>query len=158
MKTITYNAGQVIFKQGAFEHTMYDVVSGRVGICVDHQTDREKQIAELGSEEIFGEMGLIEAYPRFATAVALEDHTVLSEIEESELMDYFRDKPEKSFKLLKLLSQRIRETDEKYFDVCRVIYEMSEAEKNNQERSEKLNKELDYFSKEFGNVNTFWLD
>ena len=32
MKTLNYEKGQVIFRQGEFSDTMYDIVSGKVGL------------------------------------------------------------------------------------------------------------------------------
>ena len=68
-----YRKGSVIFKEGAYELSMFSVVSGKVGIFADYKTRDEKVLAELGKGRIFGEMGLIEAKPRSATALALED-------------------------------------------------------------------------------------
>ena len=78
-------------------------------------------------------MGMLEVYPRSATAVAQEDGTVLVEITEDELSDYFRNKPEKLLAIMKLLSQRIRETNEKYIDACRAVYEKDEADRTGSE-------------------------
>ena len=85
-----------------------------------------KEITFGKDQEIFGEMGMIEYYPRSATAVALEE-TVAAEIGESELQNYFKNKPEKLLKLMKLLSRRIRETTQKYYDVSRSVSEHERA-------------------------------
>ena len=71
MKQITFNKDQVIFRENDFATVMYDIVSGKVGIFTGYQTDQEKKIAELEAGTFFGEMGMIEFYPRSATAVAL---------------------------------------------------------------------------------------
>ena len=71
MKEITFGKDQVIFRQGDTATVMYDILSGKVGIYVDYETEKQKQIAVLEAGEIFGEMGMIEYYPRSATAVAL---------------------------------------------------------------------------------------
>ena len=126
MKEITLGKDQVIFRQGDTATVMYDILSGKVGIYVDYETEKQKQIAVLEAGEIFGEMGMIEYYPRSATAVALEE-TVAAEIGESELQNYFKNKPEKLLKLMKLLSRRIRETTQKYYDVSRSVSEHERA-------------------------------
>ena len=94
MKNMTFNCNDVIFKQGDFAETMYDVVSGKVGVYADFQTDKEQLLACFGPGETFGEMGMLEVYPRSATAVALEDGTVIAEIAEPELTEYFQNAPE----------------------------------------------------------------
>jgi CRP-like cAMP-binding protein len=132
MKEITFNKDQVVFRQGDNASVMYDIISGKIGIYSDYQTENEKLLAELGSDAVFGEMGMIEFYPRSATAVALEDGTVLQELDEADLRTYFADKPDKLLKLMQQLSARIRETTQAYVDVCRSVSERrrAESEKN----------------------------
>ena len=97
MKVLTFGHGEIIFRQGTFGKSMFDIVCGKVGIYVDYGTADEKLIAEMGEGEIFGEMGLIEVYPRSATAVALEDGTNVAEITLEEYGEYFEKYPEKIF-------------------------------------------------------------
>ena len=139
MNALVFDRGDIIFKQGSIGKAMYDIGSGKVGIYVDYGTDSEKLIAEMGAGEVFGEMGLIEVYPRSATAVALEEQTIVEEITVKEYGEYFSEKPEKILAILRLLSRRIRETDEKYREVCRVAYENEQANKKDEEK-DQLNK------------------
>lgn len=144
MKEITFGKDQIIFRQGDTATVMYDILSGKVGIYTDFETENQEQIAVLEAGQIFGEMGMIEYYPRSATAVALED-TVAAELGESDLADYFKNKPEKLLQLMKVLSQRIRETTQKYFDVCRSVSEHEQA-KDREEQLERL-KEMEEFAR-----------
>ncbi len=129
MKQITCSKDQVIFRQGDSAATMFDIQSGTIGIFTDYQTEREERIAQLDAGQLFGEMGVIEFYPRSATAVALEDGTVLTELEEGDLAEYLKDKPEKLLQVMRQLSHRIRETTQNYVDVCRTVSERERAEK-----------------------------
>ncbi len=138
MKEISCKKDQVIFRQGEIGSVMYDIVSGKIGIFSDYQTEKEKKIAELDAGQIFGEMGMIEIYPRSATAVALEEDTVLRELGESELREYLKDKPEKLLLLMKQLSQRIRETTQAYLDVCRTVSERRRAEQKKDTEMQRL--------------------
>ena len=128
MKEITFNKDQIIFCQGEFGSTMYDVLSGEIGIYTDYQGADEKQIAVIKAGEVLGEMGLIEVYPRSATAVVLTDGTVVIELKEDDLRDYLQDKPEKLLQVMRQLSSRIRETTEKYVDVCRAVSDRRRAQ------------------------------
>lgn len=128
MKEITFNKDQVIFRQGEFGSAMYDVLSGEIGIYTDYQGADEKQIAVIKAGEVFGEMGLIEVYPRSATAVALADGTVVTELKEDDLRAYLQGKPEKLLQVMRQLSSRIRETTEKYVDVCRAVSDRRRAQ------------------------------
>ena len=158
MKTITYNENEIIFEEGTFGKAMYDVVEGKVGIYSKYKTGKEKLIAELGADEIFGEMGMLEFYPRSATAVALKPDTVIAEIPGDDLASYLSGKPDKLLKVLRLLSRRTRETDEKYLEACRIVYESDQAEKKGVARSAKLDEELQRVAREYGELNTLWLD
>ena len=128
MKEITFNKEQVIFRQGEFGSAMYDVLSGEIGIYTDYQGADEKQIAVIKAGEVLGEMGLIEVYPRSATAVVLTDGTVVIELKEDDLRAYLQDKPEKLLQVMRQLSSRIRETTEKYVDVCRAVSDRRRAQ------------------------------
>ena len=73
MSVKEFKKNEIIFKQGDFSPVMYDILAGQVGIFAAYGTENEKQITVLGEGQLLGEMGLIEAYPRSATAVAMED-------------------------------------------------------------------------------------
>ena len=146
MKKITCSKDQIIFRQGDAATAMYDILSGKVGIYQNYESENRKEIAVLGAGQIFGEMGMIEYYPRSATAVALED-TVLQELGESDLEAYFKDKPEKLLQIMKLLSRRIRETTEKYMDICRTFSEQEKAERDKDaEAGKKLRQTMENYA------------
>ena len=144
MKEITFNKNQIIFCQGENASVMYDIISGKIGIFTDYQTDKENKIAELEAGEVFGEMGLIEYWPRSATAVALEDGTVLTELGESDLKEYLKDKPEKLLVVMRQLSRRIRETTQNYVNICRTVNE-----------SRRTKQELDKYAELY---MQYWMD
>ena len=89
MSVKEFKKNEIIFKQGDFSPVMYDILAGQVGIFAAYGTENEKQITVLGEGQVLGEMGLIEAYPRSATAVAMEDGVKLWEIGEKEFSAYF---------------------------------------------------------------------
>lgn len=144
MNTKCFEAGQVIFNKGDYSGCMYDILSGSVGIYDAYATPDQKQIATLGAGQTLGEMGVVEVYPRSATAVALEPETELVQIEAGELEEYYRDKPVKLLYLMRQLSQRLRETNEKYADACRAVYEHEEAVKSGSGMTDWVKTQLDY--------------
>lgn len=155
MKETTFGKDQVIFREGDNATTMYDILSGKVGIYKNYGAENEQQIIVMEAGQVFGEMGMIEYYPRSATAVALED-TVVEELGESEIRDYFKTKPEKLLQLMKVLSQRVRETTQKYMDVCRVINDHEKARlAKNAEEMEKLRMEMEQYA---GIYSNNWID
>ena len=147
MKTIAFSAGDVIFREGDFQLTMYDILSGSVGIYLDYDSEQKKQLTVLRANQLLGEMGLIESCPRSATAVALEDGTTLREIDEAEFLDFFRNEPERLLQILRQLSARIRENTEQYHEVCRALSAKLEAEGTGKEKSAALEQQLTEISK-----------
>lgn len=109
MEIKKFRKNEIIFKQGAYEDFMYDIRWGKVGIYVNYGEADERLLRELGSEDIFGEMGLVEARPRSATAVALEKDTQCALITKDEFSAYFKEKPAKILTVMQLMSQRIRD-------------------------------------------------
>ena len=122
-----FGRSQIIFKQGDLDICMYDIQRGKVGVYSAYGTPEEKLIAELTDGQTAGEMGIIERVPRSATAVALDDTTILGEIREDDLKDYFLKQPEKLLLIMRDLSSHLRETNDKLAGVCKRIYESSNA-------------------------------
>lgn len=153
MRQITYSEGDIIFRQGDMATVMYDIISGKVGIFSGYQTEQEEKIAELEAGQVFGEMGMIEIYPRSATAVALEDGVVLAEIGEADLEAYFKGKPDQLLQLMRQLSARLRETTKKYVDVCGTVSRNRQAEEQKKEQSELL-REMDRYAEFY---HSYWV-
>ena len=152
MNTLVFKKGDVIFRQGDYSEVMYDIAKGKVGVFSDYETETVQQLAELKAGDFLGEMGMIEVYPRSATAVALEDDTTLTEIGEDDLNEFFKDKPEKLLQIMKQMSERLRVVNQKYLNACRVAFENANAEAANAEKSEELKKEMDALYEEYENI------
>jgi EAL domain-containing protein (putative c-di-GMP-specific phosphodiesterase class I)/CRP-like cAMP-binding protein len=65
-----FNAGETIFTEGSSADKAYIIESGYVEIFVGNGND-SLQLSVLGAGDIFGEMGIIDASPRSASAKAL---------------------------------------------------------------------------------------
>ena len=108
---------------------MYYIQLGSVGIYTDYGTGKENQLVVLEEEAFFGAMGLIEKMPRSATAVAVEDDTVLRKITEEELEELFKTSPVLVVRSIEHLSGRLRSLTKDYLDACEMVTKMDEAEK-----------------------------
>ena len=80
-----FRNGEVIFKQGDNAGSFYQVAAGKVGIYLAYGKEDELKLTEVEKGQYFGEMGVIETYPRSATAVAIEDDTRVVEIAGDEI-------------------------------------------------------------------------
>ena len=47
MKSISYSSGDVIFREGELQLTMYDIEKGSVGVYLDYDTELKKQLTVL---------------------------------------------------------------------------------------------------------------
>lgn len=78
MASVAVAGGHPLFEQGEEGDALYTIVSGAVGISTaDPRGDGIHRLARLTPPETFGEMALLSAAPRSATATALRDTHLL---------------------------------------------------------------------------------
>lgn len=102
--------GSILFYVDDPGNACYIVIDGKVKIVVNSGDGREHILGILGLSDLFGEMSLIDGQPRSATAIAVEDSSVLT-IQREEFMRILADHPGIAMKLLIVLSRRLRLTD-----------------------------------------------
>ncbi len=117
-----FKQGEIVFREKEMGDSFFYIISGKVGVYASHGTENEEKLSELNSGEYFGEMGMIEGYPRSATIVALSD-VKAEEYKGNEIDEFFKEDPDKTIAIMKQLSQRIRVTTEAYNEVSAVIKE-----------------------------------
>lgn len=76
IEVVTFPKGKVLFKQGEKGDAAYIVNSGAIGMYREAQ-GRKIPLATVRRGELFGEMAVIDASPRMATAFALEDSALM---------------------------------------------------------------------------------
>ncbi|MNX77903.1 cAMP receptor protein [compost metagenome] len=102
--------GSIVFYVDDPGNACYIVVDGKVKIVVNSGDGREHILGIVGPAELFGEMSLLDGQPRSATAIAVEETSVLT-IQREEFSKILRDLPNIPLKLLTVLSRRLRSTD-----------------------------------------------
>jgi len=107
-----YFAGDRVFDINEYGDRMYIVQSGRIGISLHADSNKKDFVAELEAGECFGEMNLVDELPRSATAHVLKDTTLLS-LEKSRLRGLVINYPELSLGMLKGMSLRLRQVNQK---------------------------------------------
>jgi len=127
MKIQTYKRGDVICRQGDPGDCMYDIQGGKVGIFFDYGGPREEKLAELYSDQVFGELGLLDHAARSATAVALTDDTYVDVITEDNFMEFFEKNPPKMLMVMQQMCSRLRRTTRDYVEACQTVRQASEA-------------------------------
>jgi CRP-like cAMP-binding protein len=104
-RTEQYPAGAVIFHTGDTGNEMYGVVEGTVELRVGDRTVRT-----LEADDIFGEMALVDASPRSATAVATTD-AVLAVIDEHRFLFLVQETPMFALQVMSAMAARTRGDD-----------------------------------------------
>lgn len=122
-KMIQFNAGTIIFNQGDLEPWFYCVEAGEVSIYSDYHTKNEKELTVVKKGQSFGEMGMMDQFPRSATAVAKTDVS-LQKIEEDDFQAYVEKNPQLALSIARQLSSRLRGLTEDYREACKVINEL----------------------------------
>jgi rubredoxin len=112
-----YQKSDVIFKANSRGDEMYIVSSGKVKLVLED----EKGEAEVGTiekpGEFFGEMALIDASPRTATAIVEEDNTELEVLDREGFLKMIKLHPEFALNIMHELSRRVRLGNALYLEV-----------------------------------------
>jgi CRP/FNR family transcriptional regulator, cyclic AMP receptor protein len=104
-----YEPGQEIVRQGDTGVGAFIIRSGKVDIVQDRD-GKEQKIATLGPGEVFGEMALLDEFPRSATARAVEPTTALG-IQRWHFRGILESHPQIALALLPMLTRRIRNAE-----------------------------------------------
>ena len=101
-----WEPGQEIVRQGDTGVGMFIVRSGKVEIVQDHD-GRSEKVRDLGPGDVFGEMALLDEFPRSATVRAAEPTTCLG-ITRWHFRGILESHPQIALKLLPVLTKRLR--------------------------------------------------
>lgn len=104
---VTFKAGEIIFREGAVPTALYIIRRGKVRITRGHVV-----LDELGANEFFGEMAIIDLSPRCATATALEE-TECVEIPAPDFQKRVNNLDPVMHGIFRVLVERIRQLDRK---------------------------------------------
>ncbi len=106
-----FSPGEVIFHEGDLGNEMYIIQAGQVEI-LRLSNKGPQRLALLDRGDFFGEMSILDELPRTATAAAVSDARVV-EINGAAFDQMLRANPEIAIRIMRKLSLRVREADEK---------------------------------------------
>ena len=101
-----WEPGQEIVRQGDTGVGMFIVRSGKVEIVQEHDGKTEK-VRDLGPGDVFGDMALLDEFPRSATVRAVEPTTCLG-LTRWHFRGILESHPQIALKLLPILTKRLR--------------------------------------------------
>ena len=105
---LTYQQGQALFDQGAVGDSAYIIIDGTADISVD-SPDGPVTVAQVGKDDIVGEIAILCDVPRTASVTATSELIVLKITKEL----FFRmvtDFPEMAVEIMRVLAQRLEHT------------------------------------------------
>jgi len=107
MKEMQYEQGTEIFKEGETGDSMYIIQQGNIRIHKGNTT-----LAILKEKEVFGELSLLDADTRSASATTDTD-CILYKIDQEPFYELMDERPEVAKGFIKILCQRLRMMNEK---------------------------------------------
>jgi rubredoxin len=116
--TKVYQNSDVIFQENSTGNEMYIIRSGRVKLVLGAAGQRA-EVGILEAGEYFGEMALVDASPRAATAIAEEDNTELEVLDQQGFRDMIREHPEFALDIMRGLCERVRQGNTLYLEVIK---------------------------------------
>ncbi|MCR5825827.1 MAG: cyclic nucleotide-binding domain-containing protein [Oscillospiraceae bacterium] len=136
----TFKKGEVIYRENQYEMCLYDILYGSVSLYQHYGEPEETLIKAYEGDGYFGELELVEARPRTATAVATE-RTIVKVYDRESFAELFSRRPSMVLAIMQQMSARIRELQRDYNDACRIVSESLEAERSGREMSHELQHE-----------------
>jgi CRP-like cAMP-binding protein len=142
----TYVNGEIIIKEGDIGNSFFQLLSGSAGVYVNYGEADQVKLTVLNEGQYFGEMAVIEAYPRSSTVVA-EGSVEAIEIPGSELNTYFTENPDKIIELIKHIGNRLRALTDDYDEAKAILkkIENPDEDKSNETFLTKLAKHIGFY-------------
>jgi CRP/FNR family transcriptional regulator, cyclic AMP receptor protein len=109
-KLVRLAAGDILLRAGAPGDGCYRVEDGLLKVTVVSSSGAERILEFLGPGAIVGELSIIGGLPRLATVVAVRD-AALSSASRAEFEAFAEEHPEVYKSLVKVLADRLRQTD-----------------------------------------------
>lgn len=113
---LEFDVGDKIFVEGEAGDAAYLVKSGKVKIVKDKDKNTHRTIATIDPGQVIGEMSLIDDQPRAATAIVLEETTVMV-ISKENLQDRLDKTDPVVVRLLNTFTNRLRQQSQAIVDL-----------------------------------------
>ena len=146
MSTIekTFSNGEVIIKEGDIGNSFFQLLEGKAGVYKNYGLEDQVQLTVLNPGQYFGEMAVIESYPRSSTVVAEGDAKVI-EVAADDLNTYFTEKPDEILAIMKHLGTRLKELTADYDEAKKILSDLKSSDKKDDWFSTLIQKHIDWF-------------
>ncbi len=107
-ESLTYRTGELLFDQGDEGDSAFVVIDGSASVLLNIGGEK-KEVAVIGSKQIFGEMAVLCDIPRTAAIGAKSDLEVLR-IDRDAFLKLLTEFPEVSLQVMRFLAARLEAT------------------------------------------------
>lgn len=142
----TFGDGEIIIKEGDMGNSFFQLLEGTVGVYANYGSDEEVKYGVIEAGQYFGEMAVIESYPRSSTVIA-EGSVRVIEIPDTEMDNYLTDHPDKIIAIMKHLGNRIKNMTESYDEAKGLLADLqnADAQPNKDWFSKLIKRHLEWF-------------
>jgi CRP/FNR family cyclic AMP-dependent transcriptional regulator len=113
----TVDAGEIVFAIGSPGDQMMALLRGTIRISVPSSDGKELLLAIIRPGEVFGELAVLDGKERSADAIA-ESPCTLAILDRKDILSFFERHPSAWPKLVRVLCQRLRHTDQAFAEVA----------------------------------------
>jgi CRP-like cAMP-binding protein len=110
--TRRFARGRALMHQGQAPDSVALIRAGRVKVCTTTSAGREVVLAIRGPGELLGELAALDAQPRSASVIAIEDVDALV-LSPSAFRSFLATHPDAAMAMLGMLTRRLRDADTK---------------------------------------------
>lgn len=110
-----YAKGDSLFNEGNQSERVMVLLEGRAKVARATEDGKEAMLALRGPGDLLGEMSVFDGEPHSASATALEDCEALV-LTRTEFTSFLEEHPRAALVLLSMLTQRLRDADDKRAD------------------------------------------
>jgi CRP-like cAMP-binding protein len=104
---ITYKSGQSLFEQGDIGDAAFIIIEGTADVIVNREAPMV--VAQVGKDDIVGEIAILVDIPRTATVTPTSELTALK-ITKDLFFRMITDFPEMGVEIMRVLAQRLEQT------------------------------------------------
>jgi CRP-like cAMP-binding protein len=121
-----FNNGEIIIREGDIGNSFFQLLDGKATVFANYGKEDQVELGTISAGEYFGEMAVIESYPRSSTVVAEGDVTAV-EIPDTEMDSFLNEHPEKIIQIMKHLGDRIKAMTENYDEAKGLLADLKSA-------------------------------
>ena len=148
-----FSKGEVIFKQGDVGNSFFRILEGSVQVIANYGEAGERELTVLNPGDFFGEMAVIETYPRSNTIVAVDNVRAI-EISADELNGFFAENPDMILQIMKHIGSRIKTLTSEYDVLASLLKELrASQDKKSDSVFAKIKKYIDFYASGKNNID-----